>query len=402
MSGPGGRGIKPGGECSKGRGSPGVSEQVTENVECVVVGAGVVGLACARALARAGREVVVLERAGAIGTGISARNSEVIHGGIYYPAGSLKARLCVAGARALYAYLETHGLPHRRTGKLVVACAEAETGELAALAARGRENGVEGLAEMTGAEARALEPALACVAALHSPATGILDASALMLSLRGEIEDKGGAIALGAPMLQAEAGRDGFTIEVGGAAPMRLGARALVNSAGLSAPAVAGTIMGLAPAHVPRAHYAKGNYFALAGRAPFSRLIYPVPEAAGLGVHLTLDMGGSARFGPDVEWIDPPMTDDINYSVDARRGDGFYAAIRRYWPALKDGALQPAYAGVRPKLGGAAAAAQDFRIDGPETHGLPGLVNLFGIESPGLTASLAIADEVARRLAEAA
>ncbi|MEN6543407.1 NAD(P)/FAD-dependent oxidoreductase [Parvibaculum sp.] len=370
-------------------------------VECVVVGAGAVGLAVARALARAGREVVVLERAGAIGTGISARNSEVIHGGIYYPGGSLKARLCVEGRRMLYTYLDRHGLPHRRCGKLIVANDAAQEAELTRLAERGRANGVEGLTFLTSAEARALEPALRCTSALSSPETGILDAHGFMLSLQGEIEDAGGAIALGSPLIRAEASGRGFALHVGGAAPMRLNARVLVNSAGLSAPAVAARTEGLAPEHVPQAHYAKGNYFSLTGAAPFSRLIYPIPEAAGLGVHLTLDLGGQARFGPDVEWIDPLSTDEIDYAVDARRGDGFYAAIRSYWPALPDGALQPAYAGVRPKLGGPAAAS-DFVISGPEAHGLAGLVNLFGIESPGLTASLAIADEVAARLSEAA
>ncbi|KAB7739139.1 FAD-dependent oxidoreductase [Parvibaculum sedimenti] len=371
-------------------------------VECVVVGAGAVGLAVARALARAGREVVVLERADAIGSGISARNSEVIHGGIYYPAGSLKARLCVEGRRMLYDYLERHGLAHRRCGKLIVANGTAQEAELERLAERGRENGVEGLAALTSAQARALEPALRCTAALASPETGILDAHGFMLSLRGEIEDAGGAIALASPLVGAEAEAEGFTLHVGGAAPMRLRARMLVNSAGLSAPAVAARIEGLGVKHVPQAHYAKGNYFSLAGATPFSHLIYPIPEAAGLGVHLTLDLGGQARFGPDVEWIDPPSIDEIDYAVDARRGDGFYAAIRSYWPALPDGALLPAYAGVRPKLAGPNAPASDFVISGPETHGMLGLVNLFGIESPGLTASLAIANDVAKRLMEAA
>ncbi len=371
-------------------------------VECVVVGAGAVGLAVARALARAGREVVVLERADAIGSGISARNSEVIHGGIYYPAGSLKARLCVEGRRMLYDYLERHGLAHRRCGKLIVANGTAQEAELERLAERGRENGVEGLAALTSAQARALEPALRCTAALASPETGILDAHGFMLSLRGEIEDAGGAIALASPLVGAEAEAEGFTLHVGGAAPMRLRARMLVDSAGLSAPAVAARIEGLGVKHVPQAHYAKGNYFSLAGATPFSHLIYPIPEAAGLGVHLTLDLGGQARFGPDVEWIDPPSIDEIDYAVDARRGDGFYAAIRSYWPALPDGALLPAYAGVRPKLAGPNAPASDFVISGPETHGMLGLVNLFGIESPGLTASLAIANDVAKRLMEAA
>lgn len=371
-------------------------------VDAVVVGAGVVGLASARALALAGREVVVLERHEAIGTEISSRNSEVIHAGLYYPAGSLKARLCVEGRRKLHAYLETRGLPHRRCGKFIVATDEAQTAELQAIAARARVNGVDDIAEVSAVAARAAEPALHCLAALASPSTGIVDAHAFMLSLRGEIEDHGGVLAFNAPLERAEALIDGFLLHVGGAAPMRLRTRALVNSAGLGAVALARTIDGLDPKHVPQAFFAKGNYFALAGRAPFSRLIYPVPEKAGLGVHLTLDMGGGARFGPDVEWIAAPedaRTAAFDYAVDPARGRAFEAAVRHYWPALEESALVPAYAGIRPKISGPAEPAADFMISGPEAHGLAGLVNLFGIESPGLTASLAIADEVAARLA---
>ncbi|MGV8996809.1 MAG: NAD(P)/FAD-dependent oxidoreductase [Parvibaculaceae bacterium] len=368
-----------------------------DNIECVVVGAGAVGLACARALALRGHEVLVLERHEAIGTEVSARNSEVIHAGIYYPAGSVRAKLCVEGRIRLHDYMQAHHVPHKHCGKLIVATSKVQLGELANIAARARTNGVDDLREVSGAEARAMEPALNAYAALVSPSTGILDAHAYMLALRGDIEDHSGAIAFGATLTGAEALRDGFILTVGG---MKLKCRMLVNSAGLSAPALARAIDGLDAAHVPQEHFAKGNYFALAGRAPFSRLIYPVPEAAGLGVHLTLDMGGQARFGPDVEWITPANADDIDYAVDPARGEIFYEAIRRYWPALKDGALTPAYAGARPKIHGPDEAAADFVISGPQAHGLAGLVNLFGIESPGLTSSLAIADTVANMLCD--
>lgn len=372
-----------------------------DEIDAVVVGAGAVGLACARALAMAGHEVVVLERHAAIGTETSARNSEVIHAGIYYPAGSLKARLCVEGRRRLYEYLQSRSLPHRACGKLIVATDEPQIAELEAIARRARANGVDDIEDLSAARARAEEPALRCTAALISPSTGIIDSHAYMLSLRGELEDHGGAIAFGSPLERAEATGQGFLLHIGGAAPMRLGTRLLVNSAGLSAVALARRIEGLRPTHVPQAFFAKGNYFMLSGSAPFSRLIYPVPEQAGLGVHLTLDMGGQARFGPDVEWIASPddgMNGSFDYTVDRARGEAFYAAIRRYWPALKDDALEPAYSGIRPKISGPGEAPSDFIISGPEAHGLSGLVNLFGIESPGLTASLAIAETVRARL----
>ena len=367
----------------------------TQQIYAVVIGAGVVGLASARALARAGHETVVLERHGAIGTEISARNSEVIHAGIYYPQGSLKARLCVEGRARLYDYLETRGLPHRKCGKLIVAADETQLAELGTIAAGARANGVSDLRELTGAEARALEPALKAEAALLSPSTGILDAHAFMLSLQGEFEDAGGMIAFRAAVTRVTRDGGGFIVHVSGAEETRLRTRIVVNAGGLWAPSLAARIEGLGAAHVPKAHFAKGNYFSLSGRAPFSRLIYPVPEAAGLGVHLTLDMGGQARFGPDVEWIEVPEGAEPDYAVKPERGAGFYAAIRRYWPGLKDGALQPAYSGVRPKVSGPDEAAADFILSGPEAHGIAGLVNLFGIESPGLTSSLAIADEVA-------
>jgi L-2-hydroxyglutarate oxidase LhgO len=360
-----------------------------ERVDTIVIGAGVVGLACARALALAGREVIVLESESAIGTGTSSRNSEVIHAGIYYPPGSLKARLCVAGRIALYTYLSERGVPHRRCGKLVVAAEAAQIPVLEKLRAQAAGNGVTDLKMLSGAEARAIEPELACVAALESPSTGIIDSHAYMLALHGDAEAHGASIALRSPVLRGTVERDGIEIEVGGVEPVSLLAPTVVNCAGLFAQRVAGSIEGFPRAKLPPARYCKGNYFSLSGRSPFSRLIYPAPEAAGLGVHLTLDLGGRARFGPDVEWIE-----HIDYDVDPRRAERFYGAIRRYWPALKDGALAPAYSGIRPKLHEPHEPARDFLIQGPRDHGVPGLVNLFGIESPGLTASLAIGDTV--------
>lgn len=365
-----------------------------DEIDCAVVGAGVVGLAVARALALAGREVIVLEAAEAIGTGISSRNSEVIHAGIYYPQGSLRARLCVEGRQLLYAYAAERGIAHRRCGKLIVATAAAQVAELSAIAERARANGVDDIAFLDREQARALEPQLECAAALHSPSTGIVDSHGLMLALQGEIEDAGGAVAFRSGVLRAACGPSGIVLHTADGGAWRC--RSVVNAAGLEAPLLARRFEGLDAAALPRAHYAKGSYFSLAGRAPFSRLIYPVPEAAGLGVHLTLDLGGQVRFGPDVQWVDSP--DDL--VVDPARGEGFYAEVRRYWPALADGALQPAYAGIRPKISGPGEPACDFRIDGPAAHGVPGLVNLFGIESPGLTSSLAIGRMVAGLLSE--
>jgi L-2-hydroxyglutarate oxidase LhgO len=369
-----------------------------DEVGCVVIGAGVVGLAVARALALSGREVLVLEAADMIGTGTSSRNSEVVHAGIYYPTGSMKARLCVAGRDALYAYAAAHGVPHRRCGKLIVATDPSQIDKLDALKAKAEANGVSDLVRLSGEEARAMEPLLACVAALHSPSSGIVDSHALMLAFQGDAEAHGAMVAFHADVAAGEATDRGIVLEVGagGGEPMRLRCRELVNAAGLHAQDVARRIRGLPPATVPPTHYAKGNYFSLAGRSPFSRLIYPIPEPGGLGVHITIDLGGQARFGPDVEWID-----HIDYSVDPRRADGFYGAVRRYWPGLKDGALLPGYAGIRPKLVPAGAPDSDFVIQDARTHGVPGLVNLFGIESPGLTASLAIADAVVATLSGA-
>ncbi|RTL50135.1 MAG: NAD(P)/FAD-dependent oxidoreductase [Rhodocyclaceae bacterium] len=360
-----------------------------EQVDCVVIGAGVVGLAVARRLAAAGREVVIVEAEDAIGTGISARNSEVIHAGIYYPRGSLKARLCVAGRKQLYDYCAQRGIAHRRCGKLIVATAPHQLPDLARIAEAARANGVDDLAPLSAEEARVLEPALSCVAALHSPSTGIVDSHGLMLSLLGDAERDGAVLALKSRVTGGAVGPDGIELTVESDGVMTLRARTVVNCAGLGAQSVARALAGLPAVSVPPLHYAKGNYFSFAGRAPFSRLIYPVPEAAGLGVHLTLDLGGQARFGPDVEWIDA-----IDYRVSPARAEAFYGEIRRYWPALPDGALNPAYAGIRPKPHAPGEAARDFLFSGPADHGLPGLVNLYGIESPGLTASLAIADHV--------
>ena len=370
-----------------------------DQVDAVVVGAGVVGLAIGRALAQRGLETIVLERASAIGTATSSRNSEVIHAGIYYPAGSLKARLCVAGRAQLYAYCESHAVAHRRCGKLIVATTEAQRAKLAQIQAQAARNGVHDLRVLDAARVQAMEPALSAVAALHSPSTGIVDSHGLMLALQGDLEGAGGALALLSPAVSIDSRSALHVVTTGGDAPMELAARIVVNAAGLWAPSLASTINGLAAQQVPHARYAKGNYFALAGRAPFRHLIYPVPEAAGLGVHLTLDLAGQARFGPDVEWIAPDTPDAIDYRVDPQRADAFEAAIRAYWPGLPRAALQAAYSGVRPKLQSPGEAAHDFVLQGPAEHGLAGLMNLYGIESPGLTSSLALADEVVSRLA---
>jgi len=369
-----------------------------DRVDAVVAGAGVVGLAIGRALAARGLETVVLEAESGIGTGISSRNSEVIHAGLHDAPASLKARLCVAGRQTLYAYCESHGVAHRRCGKLVVATSAAQVDALRKIEARGRANGVAELRWLDAIEAEALEPALLCEAALLSPLTGIIDSHALMLALQGDLERAGGVLALRSPLQRALVSDRGFRLQVGGVAPTELAACLLVNSTGLRAFELAGRIDGLACEHVPAPHFAKGSYFALGGRSPFTRLIYPVPEPGGLGVHLTLDLAGQARFGPDVEWLAPRSPDAIDYAVDAARGNAFYAAIRRYWPLLPDGALAPAYSGVRPKLQGPGHAPGDFMLQGPAEHGVAGLMNLYGIESPGLTASLAIADEVLARL----
>ena len=377
-------------------------DQVRDQVDVVVIGAGVVGLAVARALALQGREVMVLERAEAIGTGTSSRNSEVIHAGIYYPAGSLKARLCVRGKALLYDYCAARSIGHRRCGKLIVATDDAQAKALSGIQARAAANGVNDLVWLTGEQARALEPQLVCVAALHSPSTGIVDSHGLMLSLLGDLENAGGLLAIGSGVSGIDCTGTGTGTGMGAGLVLtaddgtEIAARVVVNAAGLQAPALASRFKGLASSFIPKAFFAKGNYFTLSGRSPFSHLIYPVPEAAGLGVHLTLDLGGQAKFGPDVQWTD--RADDL--VVDPARGDAFYAEVRKYWPALPDEALIVGYAGIRPKISGPGVAAADFLIQGPTQHGVAGLVNLFGIESPGLTSCLAIGEHVAAMLAD--
>ena len=363
-----------------------------EQVDCVVIGAGVVGLAVARALALQGREVMVLEAADAIGTGTSSRNSEVIHAGIYYPQGSLKASLCVAGKELLYAYCAERGIGHSRCGKLIVATSEAQVAQLQGITAKAAANGVHDLVLLSREQARALEPQLECVAAVHSPSTGIVDSHALMLALQGDLENAGGIVVLNTPLAHAECAQDAINLIAKDGTELQ--AKTVVNAAGLQAQTLARRFVGLAAQFVPPSHYAKGSYFTLSGRSPFARLIYPVPEAAGLGVHLTIDLGGQAKFGPDVQWVSSP--DDL--VVDPARGEAFYAEVRKYWPALQDGALTPGYAGLRPKIQAPDEPAKDFLIQGPAEHGVPGLVNLFGIESPGLTSALAIGDYVSRLL----
>lgn len=361
-----------------------------EHIDCVVIGAGVVGLAVARAMAQAGREVIVLEAANAIGTETSSRNSEVIHAGIYYPKGSLKAQLCVQGKEALYAYCRSHHIPHRRCAKLIVATQASQLDTLHAIRAKAAANGVNDLAFLSREQVREIEPEVECIAALISPSTGIIDSHAYMLGLQGDAENAGATIAFASPFKGGMVQADGIVLKVGGSETTRWHANTVINCAGLHAQKVASSLEGFPHARVPPTFYAKGNYFSLGTAAKFHHLIYPVPEAAGLGIHLTLDLGGRVRFGPDVEWVCEP-----DYPVDPSRGELFYAEIRKYWPGLPDGSLQPDYAGIRPKMAGPGTPTLDFRIDGPQVHGVPGLINLFGIESPGLTASLAIADLVA-------
>jgi L-2-hydroxyglutarate oxidase LhgO len=358
-----------------------------DRIDAVVIGAGVVGLAMARELAARGHETLILEAAAGIGEGASSRNSEVIHGGLYYPPGSLKARLCVTGRERLYEFCRERGIAFRRCGKLVVA-EETQLPALKRLAANARTNGVE-TEWLEGAQVRAIEPGLACAAALHSPESGIIDSHGLMLALLADAESHGATLSCRSAVTRMVLEDDAVAVGVNGAAPA-LRARLMVNSAGVQAPAVAHLIEGFPAQHIPRAYFAKGSYFSLRGRAPFRRLIYPLPEGGGLGIHLTLDLAGRARFGPDVEWVDA-----CEFRVDAARCAPFYAAVRRYWPGLPDGALEPAYAGMRAKIHGPRQAAADFRIDDAARHGVRGVVNLFGIESPGLTASLALASEAA-------
>jgi len=362
-------------------------------MDVLVIGAGVIGLAVARAAARAGHSVIVAEAEAAIGTGISSRNSEVIHAGMYYPGGSRRAYHCVTGRRMLYDFCASHGVSHRKCGKLIVATNDVELGKIEAIAAQGGVNDVEGLELLGGNAARALEPELACVGALLSPETGIIDGHAYMLALRGDLEDAGGVIAFNTPVVRARRSAGQWDVTFGGQDGGAFVFDAIVNCAGLNAQRVARTIEDYPATRVPRLVLAKGNYFACAGKPAFSRLIYPTPVDGGLGVHLTLDLAGRMRFGPDVEWIEQET-----YAVDGARADSFYARIRSYWPGLPDGALTADYSGIRPKLTGPGEPAADFLIDAPSQHGVPGLVMMFGIESPGLTSSLSLADEVARSL----
>jgi len=363
-------------------------------MQVLVVGAGIMGLAIAREAARAGHEVVVAEAEAHIGSGTSSRNSEVIHAGIYYPTGSLRERHCARSRRLLYAYCASHGVPHKKLGKLVVACRDADIPVLERLYAQAERNGVEGLRVLGGAEAIAMEPALTCVAAFHSPETGIIDSHRYMLALRGDMEDAGAVLALNTPVEHIARASAGWAVHFGGSEPGAIAVDAVVNAAGHGAQKLARATEGYPVERVPRLVLAKGNYFAYMGRPAFGRLIYPAPVPSGLGIHVTLDLAGRMRFGPDVQWIDT-----YDFDVDPTRAAAFYAAIRTYWPALPDGSLAPDYAGVRPKLTGPGEPAADFMIDAPADHGLPRLVHLFGIESPGLTCSLSLAEDVVTKLA---
>ncbi len=364
----------------------------------MVVGAGVVGLAVARALARAGREVVLLEAETYPGTITSARNSGVIHAGLYYTPGSFKARFCVAGNRALYAYCTERGIDHHNCGKLIVANGDEEEQVLLHLLERAHANDVEGVRLVSGTEAHKMEPEVRCTAALHCPTSGIVDQHPYMLALQGDMENSGGTLVCDCPVESLGRLPDGFLVRTGSGAATaektagntEIEARFVVNAAGLGAVELLGRIEGYPAGRIPKMHLGRGNYFTVAARSPFQHLIYPIPHAAGLGIHATLDLGRRVRFGPDVEWIDR-----IDYSVNAARAPLFYEAIRRYWPQLADGALMPDYTGIRPKLHGPDEPQPDFRIESAAEHGLPGLVNLLGIESPGLTSALAIGDYAA-------
>ncbi|MEQ1608706.1 MAG: NAD(P)/FAD-dependent oxidoreductase [Hyphomonadaceae bacterium] len=367
------------------------------DADAIVIGAGAVGLGCARALALKGREVLVLESAGAIATETSSRNSEVIHAGLYYPTGSLKAELCVAGCRKLYAYCAAHGVETHRCGKLVVAVDDGEAAATPALLQNAQANGVENIRLVDGAEARRLEPALSpdVRVAIHSETSGLFDSHAYFLALQGEIEDRGGSIVFDTPVVRGAVRRDGLEIETGGASPSRIRARTVVNSAGHQALPVARSLEGGPKYSGLRMHGVKGSYFIASGRAAFARLIYPMHNSATQGLHLAIDLGGRTRLGPDAEWLPEGAKPPFDYEVDPARAEHFYREVRRYWPGLKDGALSPDYSGVRPKIVGKGQPSADFMIDGPEVHGVVGLVNLIGIESPGLTSSLAIGEMVA-------
>ena len=366
-------------------------------MQVLVVGAGVVGLAIARTAALAGHDVIVAEATGGIGNGVSSRNSEIVHAGIYYPTDSSRARHCVRGRRMLYDFCASHGVAHKKCGKLIVTTDQAELAKVETLLAQGLTNGVEGLEMIGGNAARALEPELACIGGLSSPESGIVDSHGYMLALWGELEDRGGSIAFETPVERLSYGAPHWRVQFGGREPGTLDFEAVVSAAGLGAQALARRIEGYPAAQVPLLVFGKGNYFGYAGRPVFTRLIYPTPVDGGLGVHVTLDMAGRMRFGPDVEWVK-----EENYAVDPRRADSFYARIRSYWPGLPDGSLVPDYSGIRPKLRGPGEPQADFMIAGPAEHGMTRLVNLFGIESPGLTASLSLAEAVVAQLDERA
>jgi L-2-hydroxyglutarate oxidase LhgO len=371
----------------------------TYQIDAVVIGAGAVGLACGARLAASGLEVLVIEAEKSIGSGTSSRNSEVIHAGLYYPTGSLKHQTCIQGRRQLYGYLETRGVAHKKCGKLIVACSSPEDTQIADLVSRAYQNDVEGIEVLSGQQAQILEPNLRCTSALLSRETGIFDSHGYMLALQGELEDHGGVVVLDTPVVSvAVLPNGGFAVDTGGATPTRVTCQYLINSAGLGAQKVAAKIDGLAQEHIPKLFLAKGSYFQCAGKPAFSRLIYPAPVDGGLGVHVTLDLQGQMRFGPDVEWLENSDPTLVDYQVDLRRAQSFYAAVRKYWPDLPDDAIRPDYAGCRPKTTWRGGAAGDFVIQSASAHGINGLVNLFGIESPGLTASLEIATRVREAL----
>jgi L-2-hydroxyglutarate oxidase LhgO len=364
------------------------------DVDAVVVGAGAVGLAAARRLAMGGLSVVVLEREKRIGQGVSSRNSEVVHAGLYYPTGSLRAKLCVAGRRMLYPFLDAHHVPYDKSGKLIVATDESEMPALEKIEKQAAANGVEGMSRLTREEARAMEPQVRAVAALLSAETGVFDSHGYMLALQGELERHGGSVALATPFEGASPlPGGGWLVRAGGAEPIEVSARLVVLAAGLGCQKAAASVEGFPPTEIPTLHYGKGNYFTIEAKAPFRMLVYPPPIPGALGTHYRRDLGGRAHFGPDLEWVDRE-----NYELNPARAETFYAAVRKFWPALQDGALVPDYVGIRPKIHGPGEPQPDFRIDGPDVHGLAGVVALFGIESPGLTSSLAIAEEIAGKL----
>ena len=372
-----------------------IAVTMIDQVNTIIVGAGVVGLSIAREMALAGNDVIVLEEKHAIGTGVSSRNSEVIHAGIYYPAGSLKAQLCRPGRDAIYTYCETRGIAHKRVGKLIVATNENELKDLYRIKLNAEKNQVKDLKLLDSHQASTIEPALKCSGALLSPSTGIIDSHSYMLALQGDAESLGAVVALSSPFDSGTLTDDCITIRIGGADPLSIKCRHFINAAGLKAQSVAFNLEGFPVKHIPPLFYAKGNYFTLSGKSPFQKLIYPVPSHAGLGIHSTIDLAGQTKFGPDVQWLENP-----DYTVESNRADNFYVAIRRYWPKLPNNSLQPGYSGIRPKLVAKDSPQGDWKIEGPEHHGIDGIVNLFGIESPGLTSSLSIAKYVSELLIE--